>query len=97
MYIRRDYKCIVKNGSIKTDILDNIALQGMTLAVKGIKNNRHNEKSNQYEGLISWKGLDDEDDSWEQMTAMFADIKVMMTKYLQNELVKKPNARLSLL
>jgi hypothetical protein len=28
------------------------------------------------------------------MTAMFADIKVMMTKYLQNELAKKPNAKL---
>jgi hypothetical protein len=41
------------------DILDHIALQGMTLAVKGIKNHRYNEKSNQYEVLISWKGLDD--------------------------------------
>ena len=58
------------------------------------KKHRYNEKSNQYEVLISWKGLDDEDDSWEPMTAMFADIKVMMTKYLQNELAKKPNVKL---
>ncbi len=68
----------------------------MTLAAKGIKNHRYNEKSNQYqyEVLVSWKGLDDEDDSWEPMAAMFADIKFMMTKYLQNELAKKPNAKL---
>jgi hypothetical protein len=76
------------------DILDHIALQGMTLAVKGIKNHRYNEKSNQFEVLISWKGFDDEGDSWEPMTAMFAGIKVMTTKYLQYELAKKPNAKL---
>jgi hypothetical protein len=35
----------------------------MTLAVKGIKNHRYNEKSKQFEVHISWKGLDDEDNS----------------------------------
>ncbi|POM77265.1 Hypothetical protein PHPALM_5378 [Phytophthora palmivora] len=53
--------------NVTEEILEHIASQGIVLAVNGFKNHRWNASIKDYEVLVSWKGLESVEDSWEPL------------------------------
>jgi len=71
--------------NITEELLDHIASQGITLAINTIKEHRWNAAIDDYEVLVSWRGLEAIEDSWEPMKVLGRDVKVLLGKYVQKQ------------
>ncbi|KAE9002974.1 hypothetical protein PR003_g16189 [Phytophthora rubi] len=67
---------------VTEELLDHVASQGILLAVDSLKEHRWNEATDDYELLVSWKGLQPIEDSYEPMLDLAKEIKALVGKYV---------------
>ena len=67
--------------NVTREILEHIASQDTIMDVKGIVNHRYNSEMEAYEVKVSWKGLEEADDSWEPMMSMLEDVPKLLQDY----------------
>ncbi|KAJ0405364.1 hypothetical protein P43SY_000243 [Pythium insidiosum] len=67
----------------------------MVLAVDRIVKHQYNTAKQQWELLISWKGLQTTQDSWEPLTRIAMDIPVMVAEYIDTNDVHQIRRALS--
>ncbi|KAJ0391006.1 hypothetical protein P43SY_011949 [Pythium insidiosum] len=65
------------------EIHEHIAKQGIVMGVEEIKDHRFNEVTQQWELLISWRGLQDVEDSWEPLADVKRDIPLLIQEYVE--------------
>ena len=71
-----------KDFEVTEEILEHIAAQGIILAVEEIKNHRWNAEMDDFELLVSWKGLKSVEDSWEPFKQLKKDIPILLQRYV---------------
>ncbi|ETN18244.1 hypothetical protein PPTG_03909 [Phytophthora nicotianae INRA-310] len=70
-----------KSLLVSEELRDHVAVQGIVLSVEKLNETRWNKDKNDYEVLISWKGLESIEDSWESTKQLSKDIPVLLTEY----------------
>lgn len=70
-----------KSFEVTEEIREHVASQGIILTVASLLEHRWNTSKHEFEILVSWKGLEPIDDSWESMTSLYKDIPVMVKNY----------------
>lgn len=70
-----------KSFEVTEEIREHVAAQGIVLSVAELKEHRWNESKGEHEMLVSWKGLDPIEDSWESVRSLVKDIPVMVKRY----------------
>ncbi|GMF56816.1 unnamed protein product [Phytophthora fragariaefolia] len=66
---------------ITEEIREHIAAQGLVLSVEGLKDHVWNNDKRTYDILVSWKGLEPIEASWEPATSLARDIPVIPRQY----------------
>ncbi|OWZ09958.1 hypothetical protein PHMEG_00017261 [Phytophthora megakarya] len=62
-----------------------VAAQGIILAISTLKKHRWNSSIKDYEILVGWKGLESVEDSWEPLTSLGKEVKVLVDQYIQKQ------------
>lgn len=70
-----------KSYEVTEEVREHIASQGIVLAVAELKEHRWCSSKNGYEILVSWKGLEPIEDSWEPLQSLWKDIPAMIRAY----------------
>eukprot|EP00644_Phytophthora_capsici_P003289 jgi/Phyca11/102760/e_gw1.7.502.1 len=70
-----------KSLLVSEELRDHVAAQGIVLSVEKLKGTRWNKDKKDYEVLVSWKGLEAIEDSWEPTKQLSKDIPVLLTEY----------------
>jgi hypothetical protein len=70
-----------KDFEVTEEIRDHVGTLGEILAVKALKDNRWNDAKGDYDVLVSWKGLESIEDSWESWKSLNTSIPVMLKQY----------------
>ncbi|KAE8996877.1 hypothetical protein PR002_g19194 [Phytophthora rubi] len=68
--------------NVTEELLEHVAAQGILLAVDKLKAHRWNAEINDFEVLVSWKGLETIEDSYEPMEGLATDIRVLLGNYV---------------
>ncbi|GMF18153.1 unnamed protein product [Phytophthora lilii] len=71
--------------NVNEEILEHVAKQGIVLAVECIQDHRYNPTAKQWELLVSWHGLQEIEDSWEQSTSMLRDVPGLVEAYVNQQ------------
>ncbi|KAE8997590.1 hypothetical protein PR001_g19545 [Phytophthora rubi] len=66
---------------VTAELREHIAAQGLVLSVNELKEARWNKEKKDYEVLVSWKGLESIEDSWEPTAQLSKDIPVLLTQF----------------
>ncbi|OWZ14903.1 hypothetical protein PHMEG_00011537 [Phytophthora megakarya] len=66
---------------VTEEIREHVAAQGIMLTVAELIEHRWNNAKSAYEILVSWKGLEPIEDSWETLPGLCKDIPVMVKSY----------------
>ena len=80
-----------KYFEVTEEIREHVAAQGIVLTVASLNEHRWNKVKRVIELLVSWKGLETIEDSWESLPSLFKDIPALVRKYVRNQ----SDARLS--
>ncbi|TMW59220.1 hypothetical protein Poli38472_007365 [Pythium oligandrum] len=64
------------------EIREHVASQGIVLTVAELKEHRWNGSKRDFELLVSWKGLEPIEDSWESLKSLYKDVSGMILKYV---------------
>jgi hypothetical protein len=70
------------NLDVTEEINEHVSRQGMTLAVNAIVAHKYNTRTRMWELLVSWKGLQPIQDSWEPLSDMYEDVPAMVEEYI---------------
>ncbi|ETO99797.1 hypothetical protein F441_22779, partial [Phytophthora nicotianae CJ01A1] len=74
--VRADYYAD-KSYQVTEEVREHVASQGIVLAVDELKEHRWCPTKNGYDILVSWKGLEPIEDSWEPLQSLWKDIPVL--------------------
>jgi hypothetical protein len=69
---------------VTEEILEHVAAQGIVLAIDQLLEHRYNVASNEYEILVSWRGLETIEDSWEPLMTLHKDVRVLVQRYVED-------------
>ncbi|ETO58390.1 hypothetical protein F444_23233 [Phytophthora nicotianae P1976] len=50
-----------------------------------MKKHRWNSTIKDYEILVGWRGLESIEDSWERLTSLAKEVKVLLNQYIQKQ------------
>jgi Chromo (CHRromatin Organisation MOdifier) domain len=67
---------------VSEELLQHVSNQGQIMTVKGIRSHRYCHDPQGYEVLVQWRGLEEIEDSWEPMDAMYEDVPVIVERYV---------------
>jgi hypothetical protein len=70
-----------KDFEVTEEIREHVAAQGIVLAVTELLDNRWNSTKRLHEILVSWKGLEPIEDSWESLSSLHKDIPALVRAY----------------
>lgn len=68
--------------NVTDELLEHVAAQGIILAVDSLKDHRWNSATNAFDLLVSWKGLQSIEDSYEPMTDLAKEIRILVERYV---------------
>lgn len=68
--------------NVTDELLEHVAAQGIILAVKELKGHKWNNATKDFDILVSWKGLQSIEDSYEPMQVLNKDIKILLKRYV---------------
>lgn len=74
-----------KDFEVTEEIREHVAAQGIVLTVAELKDHRWSKAKRDYEILVSWKGLEPIEDSWESLSSLKADIPVLLRRYAETQ------------
>ncbi|EGZ20974.1 hypothetical protein PHYSODRAFT_497891 [Phytophthora sojae] len=57
----------------------------IVLGVECFRDHRYNSATQQWEVLVSWRGLQDIEDSWEPLETMLRDVPVLVANYAEQQ------------
>ncbi|ETL88290.1 hypothetical protein L917_12623 [Phytophthora nicotianae] len=66
--------------NVTEEILEHGASQGIILAINELKKHHWNGSIKNYEILVSWKGLESVEDSWEPLTSLAKEVLVLLNQ-----------------
>ncbi|ETO62785.1 hypothetical protein F444_19374 [Phytophthora nicotianae P1976] len=72
-----------KSYQVTEEVREHVASQGIVLAVDELKEHRWCPTKNGYDILVSWKGLEPIEDSWEPLQSLWKDIPVLVRVYAE--------------
>ncbi|ETP51549.1 hypothetical protein F442_03336, partial [Phytophthora nicotianae P10297] len=67
---------------VTEELLQHVTSQGIVLDVEKIQQHRWNTQRKDYELYVSWRGLEEIEDSWEPFAAMARDVRVLVDTYV---------------
>lgn len=70
-----------KDYEVTEEVREHVASQGIVLSVAELKEHRWSPNRKGYEILVSWKGLEPIEDSWEPLSSLWKDIPIMIRAY----------------
>ncbi|ETM42791.1 hypothetical protein L914_11617 [Phytophthora nicotianae] len=70
---------------VTEETLEHVAAQGIILAISKLKKHRWNASINDYEILAGWKGLEFVEDSWEPLSSLAKQVRVLLDQYIQKQ------------
>ncbi|KAK1935651.1 hypothetical protein P3T76_010346 [Phytophthora citrophthora] len=70
---------------VDEEVLEHVAKQGIVLGVACFRDHRYNTTTNQWELLVSWRGLQNIEDSWEPLQAMQRDVPNLVANYAEHQ------------
>ncbi|OWZ03288.1 hypothetical protein PHMEG_00025007 [Phytophthora megakarya] len=70
---------------IDEEILEHVAKQGIVLGVECFRDHRYNTETKKWELLVSWRGQQHIEDSWEPLQAMQCDVPNLMADYAEHK------------
>eukprot|EP00644_Phytophthora_capsici_P018100 jgi/Phyca11/114093/e_gw1.25.540.1 len=70
---------------VTEEILEHVAAQGIVLAISKLKKHRWNTSIKDYEILVGWKGLESVEDSWEPLSSLAKEVRVLLDQYIQKQ------------
>ncbi|KAJ0397605.1 hypothetical protein ATCC90586_008182 [Pythium insidiosum] len=68
---------------VTQEVVEHVAAQGIMLAVAKLLDHRWNPSKRHHELLVSWKGLEPIEDSWESLKSLAKDIPVLVKAYAE--------------
>ena len=69
---------------VTEEVREHVAAQGIILEVRALVAHRYNHESQEFEFLVSWKGLESIEDSWEPLVRLWHDVKVLVSSYVDS-------------
>ncbi|KAJ0391718.1 hypothetical protein P43SY_010405 [Pythium insidiosum] len=72
-----------KDFQVTQEVVEHVAAQGIMLAVAKLLEHRWNPSKRHHELLVSWKGLEPIEDSWESLKSLAKDIPVLVKAYAE--------------
>jgi hypothetical protein len=69
---------------VTEEILKHISNQGMFLAVEALLDPRINRLNGAWEILVSWRGLQDVDNTWEPLVNLMYDVPILVQRYVSD-------------
>ncbi|KAE8969903.1 hypothetical protein PR003_g28562, partial [Phytophthora rubi] len=69
---------------VNEEILEHVSKQGIVMAVEQIREHRYNNVAQQWELLVSWRGLQYVEDSWEPLSSLLQDVPALVKAYIEN-------------
>lgn len=67
---------------VTEELLAHVGNQGMVLEIEQFKDHRFIKSRNEWQLLVSWVGLQVEEDSWESLRTMTAEVPVKVNEYV---------------
>ncbi|KAE8999996.1 hypothetical protein PF011_g14385 [Phytophthora fragariae] len=86
---------LLLNLEVDEEILEHIAKQGIVLGVERIRELGFNPITKQWELLVSWRGLQEIEDSWEPLANMVYDVPVLVANYAEQQQDKEFRGQVS--
>lgn len=80
---RLKHYCDPELGST-AEIREHVAVQGIVLGVRDIIGHRYDTTAKEWQLHVAWRGLEDSENSWEPFLAMYADVPVLVTTYVES-------------
>lgn len=71
------------NLEVTEELQEHVASQGIILCVDELLEHRWNNATNEFEILVSWKGLESIENSWEPLISLYKDIPVLVERYIK--------------
>eukprot|EP00644_Phytophthora_capsici_P019272 jgi/Phyca11/132445/e_gw1.167.10.1 len=69
--------------NVTAEIRQHVRNQGIVLDVRDVLQHRFNETTQEWELLVAWRGLQDEENSWEPFESMKRDVPSMVRQYVE--------------
>lgn len=69
--------------AVTEEILELVASQSTKIGVEDVVGHRWNDRTKQWELMIKWRGLQEQENSWEPFVTMHEDIPNMVADYLE--------------
>eukprot|EP00644_Phytophthora_capsici_P007046 jgi/Phyca11/103404/e_gw1.8.861.1 len=70
---------------VTEEILEHIAAQVIVLAISKLKKHRWKASIEDYEILVSWKGLESVEDLWEPLSSLAKEVRFLLDQYIQKQ------------
>ncbi|ETO63902.1 hypothetical protein F444_18467 [Phytophthora nicotianae P1976] len=68
--------------NVSEELIAHVGNQGMVLEIEQFKDHRIASPRKEWQLLVAWVGLQDEEDSWGSQGAIAAEVPVMVNKYV---------------
>lgn len=69
---------------VTEELVEHVASQGIVMRVQEFKEHRWNERSQDYEILVKWHGLETIEDSWEPVKSLAKDVHQLVKEYVES-------------
>ncbi|GMF45657.1 unnamed protein product [Phytophthora fragariaefolia] len=66
------------------EIRAHVATQGIVLGVRAIVDHRYDPAAQAWQLLVAWRGLEEEENSWEPFTAIHHDVPTLVAQYVES-------------
>ena len=73
-----------KSLNVSTELLEHVSHQGFLYTVNKLLDMNWNVETKQWEFLVSWKGFEDDENTWEPFTALLKDIPETLGCFLMD-------------
>ncbi|GMF54369.1 unnamed protein product [Phytophthora fragariaefolia] len=64
------------------ELREHIANQGIVLAVRAITEHRYNDEAKDWQLFDTWRGLEDNENSWEPFDSIYSDVPTIVQRYI---------------
>lgn len=67
---------------VTEELREHIANQGIVLGVRAITEHRYNDEAKGWQLFVAWRGLEDNENSWEPFGSIYSDVPTIVRRYI---------------